>query len=295
MSWLKKGDTVGLIAPSSALGEFDLKPTLDMFTQMGLWVVEATNIKNRFRYMAGTDKIRAESFNQIIKNPDIKALFCLRGGAGATRMIDMVDFRTLRENPKLIIGLSDSTALQNAALTMAKCPALTGFLPLYDSKDGKIDETMQRELKDALFANKHEIVSGVCLKKGKVEGEIVGGCLSVFSLLCGTKYFPDLAGKILLLEDVGEKTYKIDLMLTQLKQQPNFDKLAGIIIGQFSDCVIKDPCDGSVDDCIKDFTCDLNIPVIGNFAYGHIPYRHILPLGVKVKMTASKTACSICW
>lgn len=295
MSWLKKGDTVGLIAPSSALGEFDLKPILDMFTQMGLWVVEATNIKNRYRYMAGTDKIRAESFNQIVKNPDIKALFCLRGGAGATRMIDMIDFMTLRENPKPIIGLSDSTALQNAAITMARCPALTGFLPLYDSKNGKIDETMQRELKDALFANKHEIVSGVCLKKGKAEGEIVGGCLSVFSLLCGTKYFPDLTDKILLLEDVGEKTYKIDLMLTQLKQQPNFDKLAGIIIGQFSDCVIKDPIDGSVDDCIDDFICDLNIPVIGDFAYGHIPQRHILPLGVKVKMTSGKPDCSVCW
>lgn len=295
MSWLKKGDTVGLIAPSSSLGDDDLKPTLEMFAQMGLWVVEATNIKSRFRYMAGSDQKRAEAINQMVKNPTIKALFCMRGGAGASRILDMIDFRTLHDNPKLIIGLSDATALQNAALTMSGNPALTGFLPLYDTHDGKINEVMRNELFNALFEDKHEIISGVCLREGQAQGEIVGGCLSVFNLLCGTKYFPDLTGKILLLEDVGEKTYKIDLMLNQLKQQPNFDKLNGVILGQFSDCIIKDKTDGTVADCINDFIRTVDIPVINEFAYGHIPQRHILPLGVAVKMIAEKNRCQVKW
>lgn len=295
MSYLKKGDTIGLIAPSSALENADLKPTLDMFAKMGLWVVEAANIKSHFRYMAGDDRQRAESFNQMVKDKTIKALFCMRGGAGSTRILDKIDFAELKKNPKPIIGLSDSTALQNAALTMTGNPSFTGFLPIYDTKDGKINPFMQNELINVLFEDNHQVTSGVCLKEGLVEGEIVGGCLSTFNLLCGTKYFPDLKDKILLLEDVGEKTYKIDLMLNQLKQQPNFEKMKGIIFGKFTNSIIKDEIDGTPKDCINDFVSNLNLPVIIDFDYGHIPNRHILPLGIKVKMQANKNNCSVSW
>ena len=295
MKQLKKGDTVGLIAPSCGAKEADLPLLEKLFEQLELKVIYANNLTTSFRYMAGSDEVRAKEFNRMVKNSKVKALFCLRGGAGSTRMLDKIDFALLKANPKPIIGLSDSTALQNAAIKLTNNPSLTGFLPLYEVKTGKINEFMVKELKKTLFEKKHEISSGKCLKSGKAEGKIVGGCLSVFNLLCGTRYFPNLKGKILLLEDVGEKTYKIDLWLQQLKQQPHFDELKGIIFGKFSDCMVKDKSDGTIADCINDFIKDLKIPVIGDFDYGHIAERHIIPLGIKVKMCATTKDCTLNW
>ena len=295
MSILQKGDKVGIIAPSSGLGDNKEDVLRKIFSQIGLKVVLAKNIKTKYRYMAGSDGIRADAFNKMVDNDEIKALFCLRGGAGASRMIDKIDYKQLHDNHKIIIGLSDATALQNAALTMAKNPCLSGFLPIYDSKEGVVNAFMLKELKSALFDDEHNIKSGSCCVKGECEGEIVGGCLSVFNLLCGTKYFPNLKGKILLLEEIGEKTYKIDLWLNQLKQQHGFNEIKGIILGNFKNCKIKDADDGSIDDCINDFVRDLSVPVIKDFAYGHITKRHIVPLGIKVKMKSQKDGCSLYW
>ena len=128
------------------------------------------------------------------------------------------------------------------------------------------------------------------LKKGEAEGVLIGGCLSVFNALCGTKYFPKLKNKILLIEDVGEKTYRIDLMLDQLKKQKDFDKVKAIIFGSFLNCKIADIGDGTIDEIIKNFVQTLDIPVIYNFPYGHIKSRFILPIGKKIKL---KTKSSI--
>lgn len=295
MSLLKKGDTIGLIAPSSGLGNVELAKLIAALEKAELKVVVADNVNDKFRYMAGSDTARAKAFNKMAKNPKVKALLCLRGGAGSTRMLDLVDFNLLKANPKPIIGLSDSTALQNAAFTLSKNISLSGFLAMYDYKMGKIDSVMLNELTNVLFNKKHLIHSGKCLRSGTAEGKLVGGCLSVFNLLCGTRYFPDLSNKILLLEDVGEKTYKIDLMMTQLRQQKGFSKLRGIVFGSFSNCIIKDQDDGTINDCINDMIKDLNIPVISDFGYGHIAQRHILPLGARVKIVASSADCSIKW
>ena len=119
--------------------------------------------------------------------------------------------------------------------------------------------------------------------------------MSVLTYLCGTKYFPSLKDKILLIEDVGEKTYKIDLMLNQLKQQKDFAKLKGIIFGQFTDCTVASENDGSIEDVIKDFASGIKIPTIYNFDYGHIDHSRIIPLGLKVKIISTAKFCSICW
>lgn len=295
MAILKKGDKIGFIAPSSGQQNKDLTFALDYFKKLGLDVVLAPNLNKEFRYMAGTDQERAASLNEMFKDKTIKALFCIRGAAGSTRVLKYLDYKQIKNNPKPIIGLSDSTALQNALITKANNPSFTGFLPLYDFKNNKIDSLVSKSLKSSLFEDTHYIKSGTSLIKGSASGTIVGGCLSALLYLCGTPYFPDLKDKILILEDTDEKTYKIDLMLNQLKQQKNFNKLKGIIFGQFTDCIIIDPEDGTIEDCIQDFTKDLNIPVITNFQHGHIPSRYILPLGINVKITSSSKECSISW
>ena len=295
MSFLKAGDKIGIIAPSVGLKEKDLAPTLAFFKKLNLTPILTSNLNSSYRYMAGTDKERALNINKMFEDSSIKALFCLRGGAGATRMLDYLDYEIIRNNLKPVVGLSDSTALQNALYAKTKNPSLTGFLPLYDLNDKTIAPQTEASLLSALFENNHLITSGTSLHEGTAEGVIIGGCLSVLLYLCGTPYFPDLSGKILLLEDIEEKTYKIDLMLNQLKQQKGFNALKGIIIGQFTDCPVVDPEDGTINDCIKDFTKNLNIPIITDFAYGHIPARHILPIGLTAKISATPETCTISW
>lgn len=293
MSILQSGDKIGIIAPSGGLGDKDLTPFINLLKSWGIDTALADNLRSSYRYMAGSNSERAQELNRMINDSSIKALFCLRGGAGATHILSAVDYAALQNSPKPIIGLSDSTALQNAVFSLSASPSLTGFLPLYDTHDGQVDSYMAAELKHALFDNHRRLSAGKALIKGSAKGKIVGGCLSVFMQLCGTPYFPDLRDKILLIEDVGEKTYKIDLMLRQLKSQPNFSAVKGIIFGAFTDCPIKDFNDGSIDDCLADFISDLSIPVIADFPYGHIPQRYILPLGVEVNLQAVATECSL--
>lgn len=295
MSFLKTGDKIGLIAPSVGLKEKDLAPTLAFFKKLNLTPILASNLNSNYRYMAGTDQERALNINKMFEDSSIKALFCLRGGAGATRMLDYLDYKIIQNNLKPVVGLSDSTALQNALYAKTKNPSLTGFLPLYDLNNKTIASQTEASLLSALFEKNHLITSGTSLHEGTAEGVIIGGCLSVLLYLCGTPYFPDLSGKILLLEDIEEKTYKIDLMLNQLKQQKGFNALNGIIIGQFTDCPVVDPEDGTINDCIKDFAQNLNIPIITDFAYGHIPARHILPIGLMAKISATPETCTISW
>lgn len=295
MSLLKKGDTVAFVAPSSFIKQDEIKDALEYFKQIGIKVKVASNICDEYRYMAGSDKKRADIINKMYLDKKIKAIFCVRGGAGSTRILPHIDYNLIKSNKKPIIGLSDSTGLQNALISLSSIPAYTGYLPAYKTKQNNAKDKSGKQLQDILFADKHEIVSGNCLIKGEAEGKIIGGNLSVLNYLCGTKYFPSLKGKILLIEDVGEKTYKIDLMLNQLKQQKGFNGLKGIIIGKFSDCKIADIIDGTIEDCIKDFTDGLKIPIINNLDYGHINHSLIIPLGIKVKMVSSEKKCSIMW
>lgn len=295
MSLLNKGDKIGIIAPSVGLKDKDIEPTLTYFKKLNITPVLADNLTSSYRYMAGTDKERAEAINKMFADNSIKALFCLRGGAGATRMLPYLNYKLIKNNPKPIFGLSDSTALQNALIDQTNTPSFTGFLPIYDLNDKAINPLVDTSLQNCLFEDSHKITSGTCQQCGTATGKLVGGCLSVFLYLAGTPYFPDLKDKILILEDIEEKTYKIDLMLNQLKQQKNFDKLKGIIIGQFTDCPIIDTEDGSIEDCINDFLKDIKIPIVTDFAYGHIPARHIIPLGLKATLSANAKTCTLSW
>jgi len=295
MALLHPGDTVGFIAPSCGLNNKDLTPAINYFKLHNLNVVLADNLNSQYRYMGGTDQERALAINKMYQDKSIKALFCIRGGAGSSRMLQYLDYKLIKNNPKPIIGLSDSTAIQNALITKSNITSFTGFLPLYDFQNGSIDSLTSSSLLSALFEDTHTIISGTSLIKGNTTGQLIGGCLSVFLQLCGTPYFPSLKDKILLIEDIDEKTYRIDLMLNQLKQQKDFSSLKGIIIGNFTDSIIVDKEDGTIEDCIKDFVKDLKIPVITNFQYGHIPSRYVLPLGATINLKSTTSQCSINW
>lgn len=198
----------------------------------------------------------------------------------------MLDFELIKKNKKPVFGLSDSTALQNALYQKSGIVSYTGFLPIYDFENEQLDAKIEQSMQHIFDSLEQKIYSGKQIVEGKAEGILVGGNLSVLCYLCGTPYFPNLENKILLLEDIGEKSYKIDLMLNQLKQQKNFDKLKGLIFGSFTKCVEADTKDGSVEDIILRFAKQLSIPSIYDFEYGHIPSRYVLPIGLNVKLDA---------
>ncbi len=284
---LEKGDQIAFIAPSGWFEQNDLRQGLAWFENQGFKPVISENAYDRCFYEAGSSENRAKDINQAFLNPDIKAIFCIRGGAGALKVLDKLDYDVIRQNPKPVFGLSDSTALQNALYTKANNVSYTGFLPIYDFKSGAISPLTEKSLLNTLHgvpfsSNQFDIIN-----HKDSEGILIGGCLSVFMSLCGTPYFPDLEDKIVLIEDVGEKTYHIDLMLQQLKLQKGFNKIKGLIFGSFEKCETADECDGSVDEIICRFSKSVDVPVVYNFPYGHIKDKVILPIGKKIKMDLS--------
>ena len=222
---LNKGDKVIIVSPSSYLEKGSIDNGVKWLESLGLNVVLAPHVYDNFLYMAGSDENRAQDINTAFADKSIKAVFCSRGGAGSTRILDHLDFDLIKKNPKPVFGLSDSTALQNALYTKSDIISYTGFLLTYDFKDNSLGEKTKNSVTNIFTRHGQYFQSGKILNKGKTSGILVGGNLTVFCYLCGTDYFPDLTDKILLLEDVGEKTYKIDLMLNMLKQQKNFNKL----------------------------------------------------------------------
>lgn len=290
---LQKGDRVAILAPCGQIGEIaKIAPALDYLKSLELEPVIGKHALNTYRYMAGADKERASDINQAFADSQIKAVFCVRAAAGGTRLLPYVDFELARLNPKPVIGFCDNAALQIALWQKANIVSYNGFVMNYDCKNGSPDALIKDNLEKLLNGQTFNINSGQTIHDGIAHGKLVCCNLSVLTKMCGTPYFPDLSAKILLIEDVHEKIYKIDLMLQQLRQQPNFAKLNGVIFGQFTDSQSDDE-DGTLDDCFADFLAGLNIPAVKDFNFGHTVSRHVLPLGGEVELNAGESLLKI--
>lgn len=289
---LNAHDKVGIISPSSALEGKDISLAVNYLEQRGLKPVLGSSVNGAYRYLAGTDEARATDIMRFFADSEIKALFCTRGGAGSLRVLPLLDYKIIKQNPKPIFGFSDSTGLQNGIYTQTGNSSYSGFLLAYDFRNGAINPMQDNDLKNIFMGKNLTLQSGETAIGGTAEGVLVGGNIYVFNSLCGTPYFPNLENKILLLEDVGIKSYHLDIMLHQLKMQPSFKKIKGIIFGEYADIRVVDECDGTIDENIKYFCEEINVPVIKNFAYGHVPARHILPIGLPIKMDADECLVS---
>lgn len=288
MQPLKPGDKVGIVTPSSFLPSKEaFQLGIDYLESLGFEVVLGKHVFDQFRYMGGTDQDRAEDLNNFYRDPSIKAIFSSKGGSGSQRILPYLDYEVIKNNPKPLFGFSDVTAVQLGIYAKTQAPVVTGFTLMYDFKSGHIDGLVDSTLKTILNGEKVIVQSGKTIIGGVAEGKLIGGCLSLIRNLCGTDYYPDLTDAILLIEDVAEKTYKIDLMLQQLQQNPNFSKIKGIVFGEFADTMVSDPEDGTIDETIAEFCKDLSIPVIKDFPYGHVPSRAVLPIGEKVRLDAN--------
>ena len=293
MNKLSPGDKVAVVAPCGQIGSIDkIAPALDYLRNLGFVVQTGKHLLSVYRYMAGTDKQRADDINRAFADNTIKAVFCARASAGGTRILPYLDYETAKQNLKPVIGFCDNAALQLALYKKSGIISYNGFVMNYDFKSGKLAPLIADNLEKLLFGKPLHINSGTTLRSGKVSAELLCCNLSVLARMAGSSYFPDLGGKILLLEEVNEPIYKIDLMLQQLKQQPSFDKLSGLIFGQFTNCG-GDAEDGTLDDCLRDFMGNSKIPAVTNFNFGHTVSRHVLPQGAKVSFDADKATLDI--
>ncbi len=230
--YLKKGDTVAIIATARKNLDDNLKPALDSIKSWGLNAVIGKTIGLDNHQLAGTDEERAADFQAMIDNPNIKAIWCVRGGYGTARMIDLIDFTKFKKNPKWIIGFSDVTVLHSHLNTLGVA-SIHGLMPVNIEKASpKIIKT----LKKALFGEslEYKVPCENKNKLGKAEGELIGGNLSILYSLMGSESQMVCKDKILFLEDLDEYLYHIDRMMLSLKRCGCLDNLKGMVVGSFT-------------------------------------------------------------
>ncbi len=284
MPIVKSGDKVAIVAPCGQIGNLEkIADAVKYLENLGLKPILGKHLLSVNRYMAGTDEDRAADINAAFADTSVKALFCVRAAAGGTRILPYIDYETALRNHKPIIGFCDNAALQIALFQNSGVVSYNGFVMAYDFKSGKLDPLIQSDLQKLLNNEKFKIISGKTLRSGNASGKLLCCNLTVLTRMAGTPYFPDLRSKILLIEEVNEPIYKIDLMLQQLKQQPYFSKLRGIIFGQFTN-IKADAEDGTLDECLNDFLYHTKLPAIADFNFGHTTSRHVLPIGAEVEM-----------
>ena len=287
------GDKIGLVSPSRQVTKGEIAAGVDYLKSLGFEVVFGEHVFDSFRYMAGTAENRAADIMKFYLDKEIKAIFATSGGDGCQYVLPLLDFEIIQKNPKPFCGFSDTTALLNALTARTGLVNFNGLTLNYDFRSGRLNPQLDKAVKTVLFGNDFCFAGGECVKEGDAQGILIGGCLSLLRNLCGTPYFPEMSGKILLIEDVEEPTYKIDLMLQQISQNPGFDKIKGIIFGNFLDCSVRKEADGMIDEVIDFFAGGLDVPVIKNFPFGHEFDRRLLPLGAEVEIVSSAEQCLI--
>jgi muramoyltetrapeptide carboxypeptidase len=296
---LGKGSRIALVAPAGPLLERDdLTRAQALCRALDYDPVLGRNAYARHGYLAGTDEERLSDFNRAASDPSIDAIWCIRGGYGSIRLLDRIDYDALVARPRVVIGFSDITAVLNAITHLTGLITFHGpvarssmseftrqhFERILSRPDGAGRLDRIPAASGALIPRENRIVA---LTGGVAEGRLIGGNLTLLQCLIGTPYFPDLAGAILFVEDVGEDLYRIDRMLAHLRLCGALRPLAGVLIGRFTD-LERSGADGArgFDEVLSDYLAPLRIPVAYGFPVGHIDDQWTLPLGVRARLDA---------
>lgn len=279
---------IAVISPSVMLSERKLNPDvwLAYLKSLGLEVVMMPTTLTGTKLETFGAKEKAKDIMAAYQDDSIDALLAVHGGASALRVLEYLDFDEIKKHNKPIIGFSDTTSLQFGVFGKTGNPYVSGFFPEYEFRNGDIAPMIDAGFKKILAGEKFVATSGECVHGGSVEGVLIGGNMSTISDLSGTAYYPDLTDKILLLEDECEVSYKLKLMLTQLKYNPTFCGVKGIVFGRFSECA-NHVTHGTVESVVEDFAAQVKLPMIKDFDYGHFRERHILTCGVKYRFDAT--------
>lgn len=294
--YLKPGDTIGIVCPSGYIAAEKVQACIDRLHAWGYLVKTGLTVGSASEnYFAGTDAERLADFQSLLDDDRIQAVLCARGGYGMSRIIDDIDFTHFDQHPKWIIGFSDITLLHshifsNYGVSAIHAPMAAAFQEAAD------DDIYLLSLKKVLEGKKiaYTAPGNDANRKGEAVGELVGGNLTLIAHAVGTDSDIKTKGKILFLEDVGEYLYNIDRMLRQLKRAGKFDKLAGLVVGRFSQ--LKDterPFGQAVQEIIRQVVADYPFPVCFDFPVGHDGHNYALKIGEGYKLKVGKKKVSL--
>jgi muramoyltetrapeptide carboxypeptidase len=287
---LKKGDKIGIIAPARKISAEDVYPATEIIKQHGFDPVYGTNLFAQYNQFAGNDKIRVSDFQEMLDNPEIKAVVSVRGGYGTVRVVDNLNFNNFVKNPKWLAGYSDFTVVLNHVFENYNIQTLHATMPINFTQNTQESLNKFFDILNGKKTNyewKHHPLN----KRGKVSGVLVGGNLSVLYSLIGSKSFPDTTGKILFIEDLDEYLYHIDRMMTALKRAGKLKNLKALLIGSMTDMNDNNIAFGkTAEEIIFDTVKDYNYPVAMGFQAGHINNNLPLVIGGFYKMEINENS-----
>ncbi|WP_111707377.1 S66 peptidase family protein [Lutibacter citreus] len=291
-SFLQKNDTVAIVSTARKITSSAIKPAINLLKSWGLTVEIGKTIGLEDNQFAGNDLERTADFQQMLDNPNIKAIWCARGGYGTVRIIDKLDFTEFKKHPKWIIGYSDVTVL-HSYLNNLGFQTLHATMPLDVEKNTK---KALETLKYCLFGKTiyYEIPTSTENRLGKCSGELIGGNLSMFYSLLGSETSINTTGKILFIEDLDEYLYHLDRMLMNLKRNGYFNHLKGLIVGGMTDMHDnKIPFGKNAEEIILDITYKYDFPIVFNFPAGHLKDNQALVFGRNVELEVGEEKSSI--
>lgn len=290
------GDVIGIVAPASAPPD---PKAIDVSVQtieaLGFKALLGSNVRARLGFLAGNDRQRAADLMGMFRNPKVKAIFCIRGGYGTSRLLDRLSFAEIKRHPKILVGYSDITSLHCALLAHARLVCFHG--PMLNSdlnKPDLPDYTRSSLLRSVTQSHPGGSIrqgytgdSIQVIRSGRASGRLMGGNLSLLCSTMGTPVQPAFKGSILFLEDLDEKPYRFDRMLTHLLNGGALQQVSGIAVGINAGCDDRAQAGEyrqSLEDVLRERLLPLKVPVVSGLPFGHIPHNATLPLGVKATL-----------
>ena len=285
---LQKGDTIAIVSTARKISRQEIEPAKNFLEQQGFKVVLGKNLFAEYHQFAGKDRQRAEDFQDAIENPDVKAVWCARGGYGTVRLLPLIDFSALRENPKWIVGYSDVTVLHSYIHQQLDMATLHATMPINFTTN--TPESWQSAI-DALTGKAYTVPLNGEKKRFKenINGELVGGNLSILYSLTGTPAQIDTKGKILFIEDLDEYLYHIDRMMMNLKLSGMFENLKALLVGGMTNMHDNTvPFGKTAKEIIIDAVLEYDYPVIFDVPAGHTKNNYALIFGKVVEVTGQE-------
>lgn len=299
---LSPGDTVAVIAPSSGVSAEAFEKALANIASLGFKTKVGKFARGAVGFLSAIDKERLQDLHWAFSDPEVAGVWCVRGGSGAPRLLPDIDYDLIKRNPKVFIGYSDITALHVAIHQATGLVTFHGPVGTSEQSDYTKEQVLKvltsgatnHSIKTSDYnrSQTSELFKTQVIVPGKCKGQLIGGNLSLLAAIAGTPYaLKDLKGKILFLEDINEPPYKVDRLLTQLRQSTDIKQVAGVALGIFSngDPTAEAPS-SSIISVFKDRLGELGVPVIYGLSFGHIRDNCTLPYGVEAELdTAAAT------
>ena len=286
---LKPGDQIGIISPAGPVKRSALNTGLKTLESSGLRVLVAPHVYDNRGYLAGEDEARLADLHTMFQDPDIAAIICSRGGYGTLRLLDKIRYDLIEENPKILVGYSDITAL------LIAIHAKTGLVTFHGPMVRELASRDQRNW-EGLFTLLSSsdpltirLTEGSALIPGKTTGPLIGGNLSLICHLVGTPFLPSLDGCILFIEEKGEPLYRLDRMMTHLALSNQLKGLSGLIAGEFEQCGDLP----SINRLLREIVLDLDIPLVTGLPAGHGLKNLALPIGLTAELDTSLMTLSV--